>query len=85
VIVLEAQRLGRRSNMDICVDILKAAEGGANKTRIVYQANLNFKIVKNYLKKLIEKDLLESADKFFITTQKGEEFIEQYKDLTLKI
>jgi len=43
----------RRNDLDICADILKVAKTGAKKTQIVYQANLNFKIVKKYLQRLI--------------------------------
>jgi len=74
--------MGRRNNLDICADILRAARGGANKTRIVYQANLNFNIVKDYLKRLIDKGLLQTSENGFITTPKGVHFIEQYAALS---
>lgn len=73
--------MSKRSNLDICVDILYVAKGGVNKTKIVYQANLNFKIVKKYLKRLIDGGLLEKTGKLFVTTQKGTRFIEQYRNL----
>ncbi|EMR73165.1 hypothetical protein MCGE09_00002, partial [Thaumarchaeota archaeon SCGC AB-539-E09] len=41
---------------------LKVAQTGAKKTQIVYQANLNFKIVKKYLNRLIDKGLLDPAN-----------------------
>lgn len=63
----------RRTALTICVDILRIAIEGAGKTKIVYWGNLNFKIVKGYLKKLIELELLEYDDssKIFTTTKKG--------------
>ncbi len=44
----------RRNDLDICADILTAARAGAKKTHIVYGANLNFKLVRKYLRRLIE-------------------------------
>ena len=39
----------KRSSYEISADILKVALRGAKKSHIVYQANLNFSIVKGYL------------------------------------
>ena len=36
----------RRNNLDVSVDILRAAMGGTYKTRIAVKSNLNFKILK---------------------------------------
>ncbi|MBN1681977.1 transcriptional regulator [Candidatus Bathyarchaeota archaeon] len=76
----------RRTSLDVYVDILQAAETGANKTRLVYRANLNFEIIKRYMKNLIENGLLEEKieGKFF-TTRKGLQFVEQYKDLVVPL
>lgn len=70
--------MGRRNNLDICADILRVARGGVNKTRIVYQANLNFNIIKDYLRRLIDRGLLQTSENIFITTPKGVDFIERY-------
>jgi predicted transcriptional regulator len=78
---MEENELARRSNIDICADILKVARGGANKTRIVYQANLNFKLVKDYLRRLVDRGLIEASERLFVTTPKGVQFIEQYSHL----
>lgn len=73
--------MGRRNNLDICADILQLAKGGVNKTRIVYGANLNFNIVKKYLKNLLDNGLLQRTDgRCFITTDKGIQFLEQYRE-----
>jgi predicted transcriptional regulator len=58
------------------------AKKGAKKTQIVYKANLNFKIVKKYLKRLLENGLLDSSErgKLFHTTDKGDTFLEQYRE-----
>ena len=51
----------RRSRDDIEADILKivSARGVTGKTAIVYGANLNFRIVKVYLARLVERNLLK--------------------------
>ena len=72
----------RRSSLDVTVNILEAAQGGANKTRIVYGSNLNFEIVKGYLYKLIESGLLAvDARGRYETTGKGAKFVNEYKSL----
>ena len=72
----------RRNNLDICADILRVSKGGSKKTHIVYQANLNFKMAKRYLDKLLEKELLEQKGNQFFKTEKGSRFIEQYEAIT---
>jgi predicted transcriptional regulator len=72
----------RRSSLDVTVNILEAAQGGANKTRIVYGSNLNFEIVKGYLHKLIEGGLLAVDSRGrYETTGKGTKFVNEYKSL----
>jgi len=46
----------RRDNRDISADILRLATHEVIKTRIVYGANLNFKIVEGYLSRLTGLD-----------------------------
>ena len=71
----------RRNNLDVNADILRTARGGALKTRIVYHANLNFKIVKRYLKDLLERKLLAFNEPRYFTTDKGNSYIMRYEDL----
>lgn len=77
----------RRNDLEICADILRVARRGAKKTQIVYEANLNFKIVKKYLRRLIENGLLHNSEKekLFFTTNKGDDFIQQYSELVIPI
>ena len=77
----------RRNDLDICADILQVAKTGAKKTQIVYQANLNFKIVKKYLSRLIDTGMLSTAQesRLYTTTNRGIEFLEQYTDLVIPI
>lgn len=71
----------RRNEMDICADVLRIARGGARKTRIVYAGNLNFKIVKRYLSRLMEPGLLVFRDGIYVTTDMGVRFLEFYGGL----
>ena len=59
--------------MDICADILNIARGGAKKTHLVYKANLNFNIVKKYLRKLTNQSLILSENGHYITTEEEDE------------
>jgi len=71
----------RRNDLDICADILNVAQSGARKTQIVYQANLNFKIVKRYLERLTSGGMLDSEESRFYTTEKGVDFLDNYRAL----
>jgi len=75
----------RRNDLDICADILQVAKAGAKKTQIVYQANLNFKIVKKYLSRLIDTGMLSNAqeNRLYTTTNRGITFLEQYAELVI--
>jgi predicted transcriptional regulator len=68
----------KRSNLEISADILKVAVGGAKKSHLVYKANLNFEIIKGYLKELTGSGLLTSpttGSNLYTTTDKGIAFI----------
>jgi predicted transcriptional regulator len=69
----------KRSRGEIVAQILDVCKAGANKTRIVYQANLNFRTVDPYLETLIKNDLIEvRPGKYtsYETTQKGSSLLE---------
>ncbi|RJS84099.1 transcriptional regulator [Candidatus Bathyarchaeota archaeon] len=74
----------RRSNLEIIAEILRIARRGARKTQIVYGANLNFKMLKEYLKKLEEAGLItisEESAEIIRTTSKGFRFLQQFYGL----
>ena len=71
----------RRSSLDVTVNILEAAQGGANKTRIVYWSNLNFEIVKGYINMLVNNGFLGIDGKRYSTTERGVKFVEEYREL----
>jgi predicted transcriptional regulator len=68
----------KRSTLEVSADILKVAIGGAKKSHIVYQANLNFAIIKEYLDNLSNSGLLATPatdSKLYTTTDKGIAFV----------
>jgi predicted transcriptional regulator len=70
----------RRNDIDICADILQVAKSGAKKTHLVYKANLNFEIVKKYLRRLSEQSLISSENGQYFTTEKGVKFLDNYQE-----
>ena len=70
----------KRSRQEIFSEILKICLDGANKTKIVYQANLNFRTVNSYLDILIKNQhLIEKAEgkqMLYKTTRRGEDLLE---------
>ncbi|MHA2428618.1 MAG: winged helix-turn-helix domain-containing protein [Candidatus Hermodarchaeia archaeon] len=75
---------GKRSDIEISAAILQVARNGAKKSHIVYKANLNFKIGKKYLDRLIESGLLKGPNgesRLFMTTAKGLDYINYFHGL----
>ena len=73
-----------RDLVDIYADILRAANGGISKTRLVSRANLNFPRLEKYLDILVEEGLLEVKDgpsPTYSTSEKGLKFLERYEEL----
>jgi len=65
----------KRSEFEMLSDVLQVAKDGAKKSHIVYQSNLNFGIVKDYLKTLITNGFLAQEGIIFKTTAKGFDYI----------
>ena len=65
----------KRTNDLIISEILRACEEGAGKTKIVYQANLNFKTAEPYLDNLRRNGYIETFSNgprtIYKTTPKG--------------
>ena len=75
-------RLKRRNGFDITRDILEVCVNGANKTHIVYAANLNSKRADNYIEfctrmKLLTKQCNE-GNFVYHTTSEGVHFLRNY-------
>ena len=70
----------RRSEFDIISEILKLSNDGARKTEILYQGNLSYTQLQNYLYFLIDKGIIEEKivsngnggmTKIYKSTEKG--------------
>ena len=77
----------RRDRLFILAEILKIARDGCLKTQIMYRANLSFAQLNEYLSFLIKMDLLaiqkENKKSNYITTAKGEKYLEKYEDIAV--
>ena len=76
--------MARRSKHVIVSMILNICKGGANKTRIMNQANLNFRTVIFYIDLLIKNDLLEvkrGKNVLYETTDKGISLLDDFKQI----
>ena len=72
----------KRSRQEIISQILEICMDGASKTKIVYQANLNFKTVNPYLDLLIKNEMIqvnEGRAILYETTPKGIRLLESIK------
>ena len=78
----------KRSKHVIISEILDICKDGANKTRIVYQANLNFKTVDPYIDLLVKNDLLEVKQEknvLYETTHKGKRMLDDFKQINSQL
>jgi predicted transcriptional regulator len=70
-----------RGRLDIIADILSVVNdnNGARKTRIMYQANLSYKLLTQYLNDVVEAGLAKFGTKdYCILTHKGKEFLAKF-------
>jgi predicted transcriptional regulator len=82
------RRTMKRSRQVIISQILEICINGASKTKIVYQANLNFRTINPYLELLIKNDLIRVNGERVIlyeTTPKGLRLLEDIKRIYNKL
>ncbi|MDH5437285.1 MAG: winged helix-turn-helix domain-containing protein [Candidatus Bathyarchaeota archaeon] len=75
----------RRSRIEVIKDILTEASRGANKTRIIYRANLNFVRFNKYFSELVKKGLIVGVNNpgggvVYQTTEKGKALLEVLRE-----
>ena len=77
----------RRDRLYIISEILDIAKSGSLKTQIMYGANLSFAQLNEYLNFLIKVGFLEiqkeNRKNNYITTDKGDRYLEKYKNLAV--
>jgi predicted transcriptional regulator len=84
----EGMKMLKRSKHVIISEILDICKDGANKTRIVYQANLNFRTVDPYIDLLIKNNLLEVKQEknvSYETTDKGKKMLDDFKQINSQL
>ncbi len=77
----------RRSSFEIMNKIVNVSKDGARKTEILYQSNLSYNQLNEYLSLLKEKDILKeeyvedngSSHSVFYPTDKGRVFVEDVR------
>ncbi|AGK61918.1 putative transcriptional regulator [Archaeoglobus sulfaticallidus PM70-1] len=78
----------RRTRFDIVIDIIKVVtqNGRCNKTKIVYGANLNFKIAEKYLVYLVDLEYLEleliNGKTTYRATEKGKDLVRKFSEIS---
>jgi len=76
----------RRDKLCIIAEILEIAKEGSLKTQIMYQANLSFTQLNDYLKFMLKTALLkkfaERGKVVYAATEKGLDFLQRHGELT---
>ncbi|MEM3640453.1 MAG: winged helix-turn-helix domain-containing protein [Candidatus Bathyarchaeia archaeon] len=76
----------KRDKLYIIAEILEIAKDGALKTQIMYEANLSFTQLNDYLRFMLKIGLLNKLaqnDKdVYVTTEKGLNFLQRYLEIT---
>jgi predicted transcriptional regulator len=82
---LVERRLGMKRSKDMIISqILDICMTGASKTKIVYQANLNFRTVNPYIDLLSKNNLIEVINgsiTIYKTTGKGKKMLKEFKNI----
>lgn len=66
------------------MDVLRAADKGARKTRIMYVANLSYRLLEKYLRQTLNVGFLCFDGGNYDLTEKGREFLERYCQFSSK-
>lgn len=72
-----------RTRLEIYGEILEICKKGANISKIVYRANSNFKLTREYLAFLKSKALVTQVGKLWKTTFKGMKLLDHLRSLNL--
>lgn len=77
---LKKREKKNRHKLDIVRDMLSIASVKTRKTRIMYQANLSYRILEKYLNSLLENGLIECEEAYYLITDRGKQFLQMYAD-----
>ncbi|MGD6850540.1 MAG: winged helix-turn-helix domain-containing protein [Candidatus Bathyarchaeia archaeon] len=68
-----------RDSLSIVADILEGTGSGASKTRIMFAANLSFKLLEKYLDLVLQAGLITVESRKYQLTEQGQRFLKQYR------
>jgi predicted transcriptional regulator len=68
----------KRGQLEIMAEVLMRCRTAKAKTRIMYENNLSYGQLRNILKLLLSRRLLELEDTNYVTTDKGLDYVEQF-------
>ena len=68
-----------RDRLSIVAAILEAANPGASKTRIMFQANLSFSLLEKYLEVAATAGFVQIDSGKYQLTELGKEFLREYR------
>ncbi len=68
-----------RDRLSIIAAILEASNSGATKTRIMFSANLSFKLLEKYLEVVLEVGFIQIEGSHYSLTGNGRDFLKRYK------
>jgi predicted transcriptional regulator len=70
-----------RDRLRIIADILLIVNDRVRKTRIMYQANLSYRLLCRYLEEVLDAGLVKSEDDdCYVLTAKGREFLDKHEE-----
>ena len=67
-----------RDRLCIVAAVLQAANSGSTKTKIMFAANLSFKLLEKYLDIVVRAGFVEVNDSVYLLTESGQEFLRSY-------
>jgi predicted transcriptional regulator len=73
----------KRDRLEIIAAILDLCSKPRSKTRVMYGTNLSWKMLQQYLAHMQSQGLLEVKDEStkYVTTDRGHDFLEKWKEL----
>jgi len=73
----------KRDRVEIMAEILGLCSEPRTKTHVMYGTNLSWKMLQYYLSELQSLELLEIHEEStrYVTTNRGREFVEKWKEL----
>jgi predicted transcriptional regulator len=74
-----------RTPLQIMLDILKICSNNAQKTHIMYRANLSYNMCKKYIYALESYGYIRRIGKTYLITDEGSKFINYAEDILQKV